>query len=991
MAPPLPLPPLSVTASAIYVEGCGTPGVDGIYARTGQKVRGADVFQKAGTELALLKHWEDLAWVLADLSGKTLTGSRKGSSQTSYQPTKCSELVSKSLPWSKQRYRPQAMELYRVVPQFGDRPLPPEIGWYAVDGQLPPPVIVRPFAQTTNPQHFLLGKVPGSKMAMTALKFQKSSSEPTLPPLRPEEQGAAASAAKALILDPFEDLHFRDAGGGVLRWSSKEAGVSQGDVPGVTPGMHSLALPWYPSQIPRRSLSASKTAASPRPASSPHIDTLRQEEEYNESKAPRGYSDSLFNFSVLLSRPSHHTSWGIIFLDSIFKSHGYRIVQEIEKGSPADRWNVWQGVRGRPELFIKKGDQLLLSDGHWATREREIESSEGFEHFPELPAGGYDRPHGEGSAKVVLQFGRRGKRPTPPNPPWLESWERGSGLRVEWDASFAGSPKINVTAWAVILREEVPTGVLSPDAPGRPRSVWYVYDSLRGKVKPVVRGTEVGSVTADSPEEGITLHISEGLKTGRSYRASLSMLTKHGWSAFSNLSQSVFIHKTSGIIRDLQDVAFGPQEGDDKWEQIGQTFELKRLTRVGAPLPHVFVLPRDLKPVYSTPISTDSSDGKICELLGKRRLLMLQLVLLGGRPKNLRVSATEGGSMLVVEDPGVMKDVDAARTRTVKLHDMAVKWALWEGDFILRINGITGARAMVEEIERDPNILALEVARAAGGKFEEESSVFPLDLDLDGDMIKNCEEIRACGIVHGLDAKLTMALVGTSKEELELLTSEGRQLEQDFLLHMQSATHKRGTSGNPLLEMCERRLLVLRRLADAEAREVDASKPDTPQACRALAFALADCNSNPAVLGDAIQLFIRRLGVVNIRAERAVSLFLRRANAVQHLWAWRYRLRDIRLDLLQATPELVRLTSIDPKLRDNDIKAETFKVLHLLARKVGQGKKDFAQELGFHLHEAEAVRRRYLDNEGEDAYDPSKKDGWKPRVTIALGETLGWW
>ena len=52
-----------------------------------------------------------------------------------------------------------------------------------------------------------------------------------------------------------------------------------------------------------------------------------------------------------------------------YQASGVRKVSSIEPWTPMHRWNTWQTLRGRPNLCIEPGDQLIRCNGDWAITE----------------------------------------------------------------------------------------------------------------------------------------------------------------------------------------------------------------------------------------------------------------------------------------------------------------------------------------------------------------------------------------------------------------------------------------------------------------------------------------------------------------------------------------------------------------------------------------------------------------------------------------------
>jgi len=135
-------------ALSFLVQDAGTPGVNGVYVRTGTQNQGVDVFAKKGSSYALFRRKEN-HWSLADLGGG-----------------------------SPDRWNLRCVELYRCDRVPGGF-VPPDFGWKVVDGRTPCPFIVG----AKNPN-----------VRLTLPRMEESKSSPTLSPRKPLGRSTSAGA-----------------------------------------------------------------------------------------------------------------------------------------------------------------------------------------------------------------------------------------------------------------------------------------------------------------------------------------------------------------------------------------------------------------------------------------------------------------------------------------------------------------------------------------------------------------------------------------------------------------------------------------------------------------------------------------------------------------------------------------------------------------------------------------------------------------------------
>lgn len=219
-----------------------------------------------------------------------------------------------------------------------------------------------------------------------------------------------------------------------------------------------------------------------------------------------------------------------------------------------------------------------------------------------------DAVEGVCDTMLVMDFGRFVQRPCPPQPPRMEPWEVGYGLRVEIDSFLAGPYEEDVLAWALILKEEVADANLGSETLGKAESCWRAYNSESGKVNPIIHDVEVAAIMADG-RGPISLLLAEGVKTGRTYTACIAMLTDVGWSAFSYPSRSVHVKQRPGLMDGILSLVLPPE--DEQMLMMSALSNLKK-SEPKRSVPF-FILPSHLQPGFSAPVATKSSTMDPCE------------------------------------------------------------------------------------------------------------------------------------------------------------------------------------------------------------------------------------------------------------------------------------------------------------------------------------------------------------------------------------------
>lgn len=935
------------SAPGISVHGAGLEVANGIYVRTGFKVGNSDAFQKRGTSLALLKRGEGLDWSLVDLDGQLQQSTEEDN------PAKGANSNSAFAP-GKLRWNPYSVTLYKVASTLnsGNCLLPPQLGWVVVDGLAPAPSMSPCQEESTRPEKILAAAMPGKLLKRIAAS--SPSAEKVQSSIHPPWRTAVQQSLPR-----------------VIRWGTLETSTAR--------KQNAKAL--------TSSFSLPDFQLAPEPSASSTLKGRR----IPALKDAKAGETVLLVFSVILSRPSVHTEWGAVFDKQQLVSTGRRVVSGIEPHTPFDRWNTWQMVRGRPDMCIRRGDQLLKQNGGWAFSEVPLESPEGFEDLSGMED---DAVEGVCDTMLVMDFGRFVQRPCPPQPPRMEPWEVGYGLRVEIDSFLAGPYEEDVLAWALILKEEVADANLGSETLGKAESCWRAYNSESGKVNPIIHDVEVAAIMADG-RGPISLLLAEGVKTGRTYTACIAMLTDVGWSAFSYPSRSVHVKQRPGLMDGILSLVLPPE--DEQMLMMSALSNLKK-SEPKRSVPF-FILPSHLQPGFSAPVATKSSTMDPCELLSKRRLLKMSLVLPNGRPKGLHV-AEEGGNTLLVAEEGSWQGKE--NSPMLNLSNMSVPWRLCSGDFIVRINGLAGADKMLQELNRNPPVLAIEILRGCGGKKESETAqVFDLDRELDDHCQRLVSEIRTHGLLSS-DAELASLLVGGRDDLIQKALDKAQKFKNDVV-------PKRPSDGAPVPEAedmdnaikmeAQRRLLVLRRFHMMESCAKESEKGQLSEACRLLQVAMADASFSAAKLGQKIEEF-KQFGGSAVRASAPAQILLKRAIFQRELWHWRERLRSERRDLKEAVEEMVRMEMMDQEhtkrfpgrpMNQDDVE-KIVQARNVLDRQVRQGR-SFRRQLIFDMAEAEAVLNRNLHSAaGQRKLSPEEEYArFNPERTLSVGKKKGWW
>eukprot|EP00929_Paragymnodinium_shiwhaense_P047686 TRINITY_DN24180_c0_g1_i1.p1 TRINITY_DN24180_c0_g1~~TRINITY_DN24180_c0_g1_i1.p1 ORF type:complete len:2350 (-),score=687.41 TRINITY_DN24180_c0_g1_i1:126-7175(-) len=578
-------------------------------------------------------------------------------------------------------------------------------------------------------------------------------------------------------------------------------------------------------------------------------------------KMPGQSMDSVVTFRVLLWRPSTVVQWGLQFSDGPFRRTGARIVSSVYNGSPLSRWNAWQQIRGRPELCVMNGDRLVKVDGVAAFYENEVGSQDGDLGEKALENAEVHKRHDTTAGCIVLDFARPAVRPAPPEPPQLDVWETEAAFIVSWEPGDTGL----VRAWAVAIKD-VTVGV------------WHIVDGATGIANLLASGAEHGALRPDVSEKSVW----KGLAAGRPYAACIALLTDRGWSAFSELSRPAALQQRA-FIDALLDNPYPPQE--EEWD-----------TRP------MFTVPTLLAPGSTSPVALRTGPR---EFFGARRWLRLQTVYRGST-KGLGLKSTPSGRSLEVISVAHGSEVAKwyEREKGLKLHGGKVIVALRPGDNIVRVNGVSGAEAMLHEILREPNALALRFERQAGGSDGEEAgsmesqvSVFRVDTKLDEEASRLAEEVQWNVIMEAEEGLLSFGILENDLPNLEKLIHSAAI----------AAQYSSASRYAPLLKEAEKRLLLFRRRAEVEdAGDSLALGQDVQEgrAVMALKCALADNAGDPDVLDAGIKQFNDASQAV--RTSKDGLNLINRARVLKSLWDWRLRIVRLRGELLMALQDALR-------------------------------------------------------------------------------------
>lgn len=938
--------------TAVIVEGSGRKDVDGTYVPHQRMVLGQPVFRKPGTSLTVLRRG-DSSWGLADYAGRGI----------------------ETLRWS-----PQSADLYsvgRCVAGLGAHQ-PPEVGWEAHEAAPPAPSV----------RTWHNGNRTGR--------------------LRVELTEAAVTIADGVTSDWL----------GRSRSEPRSWQVSARH--GLEPRSREIIPPWAPaasrSTPPAMSSRLRGEKLEAHTSSSPQKASAKMPASTPSTSALPGHERLLLVFSIVLARQSPRIGWGIAWDHKEYASSGCRKVGSIAASSPLGRWNVWQGVRGRADLQVRLGDQLLKADGKWA--------------FPECEAGTDDvLTESVSSSRVqmgsaVLDFGRWVVRPSRPQPPEVSPWRNATGLLVSWANEVQAARRAGALAWALCLRDAE-------------LGQWYVVDGATGHVEKLTLGKEFRAI---APNE-TSLVLYGGLSRGRNYTACIAMLTAAGWSSFSFLSRQVSTSMTLYGSRSrsrLLALAQGQQLPMGS-EEVPPPPLVPPLSSVDLPS---FMTPAQIQPGGSAPVALKNGPRT---LLALPRVLSLRLCLEGAAASDGVVARALGDRSVLIEAVdrtapvgsagigGGWASLPAGRrcSQPLDIHGERLVPDLRPGDAVIRMNGLMRAADMLGELKRRPPTLALlilrwaggprpgeprgkeEVAAAAASAESQSAEAFDVDAGMDGELSSLVEDLKRVSLLPSLEAEVAMRL---ANKDIDALNGALEALRQQR--HVEAGDGAEDTAaGQPLghedpdkvsepglAEEAQKRCHLLnnrRRLEDGlkEIYVMSDSEEDQNhfKANVSLRCALADPSFDPDQLKMAVDTFFRLCP--HQANSLAAATVIARARMLEQLWRQRRLVEELALKLPAAaraavTWEAQRRRAGTWPHAPCGVEADPPPDIALANAKLLSVGREYAAELGYAYLEAAAVQERHdwAARQRPPKSDAFRKDNMTgPMMSLRLGELEGWW
>jgi len=259
------------------------------------------------------------------------------------------------------------------------------------------------------------------------------------------------------------------------------------------------------------------------------------------------------------------------------------------------------------------------------------------------------------------------------------------------------------------------------------------------------------------------------------------------------------------------------------------------------------------------------------------------------------------------------------------LHGFNVEPRLQHGDAIVRVNGLEGAKVMVDELRKKPPTLALVVLRVGGGgdakaqEVEEEEDLFDIDSRLDGESVRLSEEVPWHALLEEHEGTLALAVVERSVDRLGAFLRHAQAVnratrglkaaakDEVIKAGAKATAGDAGIAGKGRIDVIReatQRVIALRRQAStAEAvhkahAESDSTEEDFYNAMQALLSAMVDCNYDSEPLRVAMRNFTRSAPLV--KSSTAAQRMLKRARTLQALWSWRRRCTRVGVKLREA-------------------------------------------------------------------------------------------
>lgn len=645
------------------------------------------------------------------------------------------------------------------------------------------------------------------------------------------------------------------------------------------------------------------------------------------------YRKYICSFRITLTRPTARLPWGVEWAMTPWSTSASRVVGSIANGSPMNRWNVWQKVRGRKEMCVEPGDQLVRVDGRWAFPDAELSTSDADEATMAIE-------RGEATAVgkcIVMEFLRPVFRPPIPAAPKLETWDSQAHLVLNWRHTAQSIP-YKVIAWALCLYD-------------LDRGIWLGVDGAsQAAVHVGTYGADLGALDSDI----ISLHVRKGVTAGRTYACCIAALSPRGWSPFSELSRARILYKAQTCFQELM---LDKAEVHDNW-----------------PTRPRFAIPTEMVPGATSPVSLVLGPR---DFLGSLRRIRLRTVV-SGCPKGLLndVDFQEVGDgaalMVTFITPGsavaAHNDKQRLDDESIYVHGAIVAPMLRPGDLVLRANGISGTAGMLEEMRRCPKRVALTLERRSGGEgtqiTEEEvkEALFPVDNRLDAAAVQAAEPVNWVTMLHAEEATLAMRMVENNAQELERAIEAATTL----TLSDPQALHY-----PTILVDAERRAHVVHRTGAGSAG-VAADGPGGHESVAddkvllGLKRAMGDVLCNP----DALLMCIKQYGQAShaVRTSQVGQNLLERATHLEALWRWQRECVRLRERLLAALDSALQAEAyaigVEPEYTEE---ARPPHNSHELVSAIKEAAK-FGQELEFPVAEAsEVVERLTIANERWEA------------------------
>jgi len=273
-------------------------------------------------------------------------------------------------------------------------------------------------------------------------------------------------------------------------------------------------------------------------------------------------------------------------------------------------------------------------------------------------------------------------------------------------------------------------------------------------------------------------------------------------------------------------------------------------------------------------------------LSGQRRCLCIQVQCNGNDTVGLHLSASRDkrAAVVVRVDRGSAAHAwyeTQASTHALDLHGHPLVLALRPGDSIVRANGISGAEAVIAEVQRRPEVLALHVERLTGNK-QVRSQAPPDRLQistvLDEMMAKHAEEVQWHALLAKETADLASRMVCSDVDDLEKSYYFAGAAPQEALteLHME------------IMSEASKRISSLRRRADVQGSHAVY-----------LLSAMCDVSCGTETLAASLDMYEKEVEL-NVKESKSGQLLLRRARSLLRLWEWRRAAKKCHTRLLAA-------------------------------------------------------------------------------------------